>query len=462
MINQNYLGEEKVSKLLLKFSVPCILSLLIGALYNIADQIFIGNSSIGFLGNTATTVVYPITVITLAFALFFGDGTAAFLSLCQGKKDTAKIHKSVGNMLICSLIVSALIMLIVGFGMDSILYKFGATDNSFSLAKDYCKIVLIGVPFYMISTALGSIIRADGNPKFAMISMLLGAIINIVLDPILIFVFNLGIKGAAFATITGQIISFIFSISYLFKAKTFKLSLQSFVLDFKLIIIFCKLGISSFLTQISIVIMSVVSNYVLKKYGLLSEYGGDIPVAVYGIVMKIYQIVISIVIGVAAGGQPIIGYNFGAAKFARVKKTYKYIIITSLIVSTIFFVLFESVPAFVIGLFGSESELYVKFGNMTLRIYLLLIIFTCTMKVSAIFLQALGNPLKSMLLSLVRDIVILVPLTLILPISMGIEGVLWAAPISDIFGIILTIVLVATEMKKINRIEMKNVLNNEF
>lgn len=454
MHEQTLLGELPIKKLLLKFSIPCIMSLLIGALYNIVDQIFIGHSSVGSLGNTATTIVYPITVIALAFALFFGDGAASFLSMCQGKKDTKQSHKSVGNMILLTLIISLVIVLVVAIAMYPILNSFGATSTSIGLARDYCTIILIGIPFYMVSTGLSSIIRADGNPKYAMLSMLAGAIINVVLDPILIFSCNLGIKGAAIATIAGQIVSFAITILYLFKSKTFRLGIKSFALEFHVIMKFVKLGISSFLTQISIVIMSIVTNSVLKEYGLLSEYGPDIPIAVYGIVMKVYQIVISIVIGISAGGQPIIGYNYGAGKFKRVRQTYKYIFISTVIISGVFFIIFQTAPSFVLGLFGESSDLYLQFGELSLRIYLSLIIPTCVMKASAVFLQSLGRPVESTILSLVRDIVLLVPLTLILPMSMGIVGALWAAPIADIAGIILTLVLVILQLKRLKKLEI--------
>lgn len=455
MHEQSQLGELPIKKLLLKFSIPCIMSLLIGALYNIVDQIFIGHSIVGSLGNTATTIVYPITVIALAFALFFGDGTAAFLSMCQGKKDTKQSHKSVGNMLLLTFILSIIIIFIVSIAMDQVLNAFGATETSIGLAKDYCRIILFGLPFYMISTGLSSIIRADGNPKYAMISMLIGAIINVVLDPILIFSLNLGIQGAAIATVTGQIVSFIITILYLFRSKSFKLGVSSFKPEFGVIIKFVKLGVSSFLTQISIVIMSIVTNLILKKYGMISEYGPDIPIAVYGIVMKVYQIVISIVIGISAGGQPIIGYNYGAGKYGRVRKTYKYILISTLIISAIFFVIFQSIPSIVLGLFGESSPLYTQFGELSLRIYLSLIIPTCVMKVSAVFLQSLGSPVEATVLSLTRDIVLLVPLTIILPIFMGILGALWAAPIADVIGIIITIILVTKQLKKLKILENK-------
>lgn len=453
MHEQTLLGELPIKKLLLKFSIPCIMSLLIGALYNIVDQIFIGHSSVGSLGNTATTIVYPITVIALAFALFFGDGAAAFLSMCQGKRDTKQSHKSVGNMILLTFIVSIIVVLVVALFMSPVLTSFGATDTSISLAKDYCRIILIGIPFYMIGTGLSSIIRADGNPKYAMLSMLAGAIINVVLDPILIFSCGLGIKGAAIATISGQIVSFIITIMYLFKTKSFKLGKTSINPELYVISKFVKLGISSFLTQISIVIMSIVTNSILKKYGIMSEYGPDIPIAVYGIVMKVYQIVISIVIGISAGGQPIIGYNYGAGKFKRVRQTYKYILISTIAISTFFFIVFQTVPAFVLSLFGESSDLYMQFGRLSLRIYLALIIPTCIMKASAVFLQSLGKPVESTLLSIIRDIVLLVPLTVILPMSMEIIGALWAAPIADVVGIILTIVLVANQLNKLKKLE---------
>lgn len=444
-----YLGEGKISKLLLKFSIPCILSLLISSLYNIVDQIFIGNSELGYLGNAATTVVFPITIIAVAFAWCFGDGTAAFLSLSQGRKDTKNVHKAVGNSIIVTIIASILLV-IIGFAFeDNILRLFGASDTSIGLARDYFVIILSAIPIYMLANVLNPIIRADGSPKFSMASTLVGAIINIILDPIFIFAFKWEIKGAAWATIIGQIVSCIIALVYLTRTKTFKISKDSFKMNFTLFGNVTKLGISTFITQMSIVIISLVCNIMLAKYGSASKYGADIPIAVIGIAMKVFTIVINIVVGIVLGAQPILGYNYGAKKFDRVKKTFKIVIISTAIVGLISTLFFEVCPEIIIKLFGTESDLYMEFAVNTFRIFLMFVTFTCIIKVISIFFQAVGEPTKAAVVSLSRDIVCFVPLVIFLPSIMGINGALWAAPIADVIGIILSSTLVLILFKKL-------------
>ena len=448
------LGETKISKLLVKFSIPCILSLLVSSLYNIVDQIFIGNSEIGYLGNAATTVVFPITVIALAFAWCFGDGSAAYLSICQGKNQANNAHKCIGNSLIMTFIAS-IILLVIGFVcMEPILYLFGASDASIGLAKDYFTIILAAFPIYMLSNMMNSVIRADGSPAISMTSMLVGAITNIILDPIFIFALNWGIAGAAWATIIGQFLSFVISFVYFFKTKTFKLSIKSFAVDFKILWKAVKLGISTFITQIAIVAISLVANIMLVKYGASSEYGIDIPIAVIGIVMKVFTIVINIVVGIILGAQPILGYNYGAGKYDRVREVFKITLILCVIIGLVATLLFELCPGVIIGIFGSESELYNKFAELTFRVFLAFVLFTCLIKMSSIFFQAVGNPIKSAIVSLVRDILFFIPLACTLPIGLGIEGVLWAAPIADALGMIITVVFILLFFKDLKKKEL--------
>lgn len=457
--NNKFLGTEKISKLLLKFAIPCILSLLISSLYNIVDQIFIGNSELGYLGNAATTIVYPVTIIAVAFAWCFGDGAAAFLSLCQGRKDTKDVHKAIGNGIVITFVIS-IIFLILGFAfMDNILYAFGASEASIGLAKDYFIIILSAIPVYMIANMLNAVIRADGSPAFSMASTLSGAILNIILDPIFIFVFKLGIKGAAWATIIGQIVSFIISIAYLFRTKTFKLKLESFKINMKLFGNVIKLGVSTFITQMSIVVISLVCNIMLAKFGAISKYGADIPIAVIGIAMKVFTIVINIVVGIILGAQPILGYNYGAKKFDRVRETFKIVLISTIIIGIISTLLFELCPQVVIRMFGTESDLYMEFAIMTFRIFLMLVTFTCIIKMSSIFFQAVGQPVKAGIVSLLRDIICFVPAVIILPNFLGVEGTLWAAPIADLIGIICSSILVIVFFKKLGKenVEIKEV-----
>lgn len=334
--NNDYLLNEKVSKLLVKFLIPCILSLLISALYNIVDQIFIDNSSVGAIGNTATTLVFPLTCIALAFGLMLGDGCASYMSLQSGMGEKDKIHKAVGTTITISIIISIIFVIISFAFLTPILEFFGArTEEALKYSKEYAIIIIIGVPFYIIMNALNSIIRADGSPKTAMISMVLGAILNIILDAVFINGCNIGLTGAALATIIGQIASFVVSVIYLFKSKTFKLKLASFKIDLKTFVHILQLGFSSFLTQISIVIVSIVSMNMLAKYGANSKYGVNDPQAIFGIVMKVFTIVVNISVGIAAGAQPILGYNYGAKRYDRVKELLRLIILSNIVVGGI-------------------------------------------------------------------------------------------------------------------------------
>lgn len=446
-----FLGTEKVSKLLLKFSIPCILSLLISSLYNIVDQIFIGNSELGYLGNAATSIVFPITIISVAFAWCFGDGSAAFLSLCQGRNDTKNVHKAIGNSILINFVISIIFVLLGFIFMDNLLYLFGASEVTISIAKDYFTIILIFIPVYMMANMMNAVIRADGSPAFSMASTLSGAITNIILDPIFIFVLNLGIKGAAWATVIGQIVSLIVAIAYFTRTKTFKLCFNSFKIDFNLFSNVVKLGISTFITQMSIVVISLACNIMLSKYGEMSKYGADIPIAVMGICMKVFTIVINIVVGIILGAQPILGYNIGAKKNNRVRQTFKIVLLATITIGLISTLVFELCPQVVIRIFGTESDLYMEFAILTFKIFLLLITFTCIIKMTSIFFQAVGKPLNAAIISLSRDIVCFVPIVIILPKFMGIKGVLWAAPIADLIGVIISFILVFIFFRKLDK-----------
>lgn len=334
--NGQALGTEKIWKLMLKFSVPCILSLLVSALYNIVDQIFIGNSELSALGNAATGVVFPIFVVSQAFAWCFGDGCAAYLNICQGRRDARSAHKAIGTGIIITLF-SSLVLMAVFFPLKTqLLTLFGASENSLGMAIEYFNIILAFFPAYMLSNMLNSVIRADGSPSWAMLSMLAGAIANIILDPIFIFGLHWGMKGAALATVIGQLISFAVSLIYFFHTKTFKLTIKSFIPDFKAFFYALKLGLSSFITQMTIVAISLVCNVMLAKYGAISRYGADIPIAIIGIESKVFTVVINLVVGIVLGCQPIIGYNMGAKNYSRVRKIYKLILICTLVIGFAF------------------------------------------------------------------------------------------------------------------------------
>lgn len=449
------LGEEKISKLLLKFSIPCILSLLISALYNIVDQIFVGNSELGYLGNAATGIVFPILIIAQAFAWCIGDGSAAYLSICQGKKDTQNAHRCIGTGITITLILSVIMLALCAVWKEPLLRLFGASDQTIGMAMEYFTIVLCFFPAFMLMNMMNAVIRADGSPAVSMVSMSLGAILNIILDPIFIFVLHWGIAGAAWATVIGQTVSFLVSVLYFFRSKSFHLSKKSFVPHFKIFSSALKLGASSFITQMSVVVISLTCNIMLAKYGALSIYGQDIPISVISIETKVFTIVINIVVGIVLGGQPILGYNYGAKKYNRVKETYRTILIATLAVGIVSTLVFEICPQVVIHIFGSGNDaLYLEYAMRTFRIFLSLIIFTCVIKMSSIFFQAVGKPVMAVIASLTRDIICFVPLVILLPAvfegnraGSGINGILYAAPAADVVGMIVAMCLTVRYFK---------------
>lgn len=459
------LSTEKVGKLMGKYAVPCIISLLVGALYNIVDQIFIANANyLGSYGNAANTVVFPLTVIALGIAVMIGDGCCAFvsISLGEGKSDNAK--QSVGNSILLCVISSILLTVVYLVFKDPILTAFGGKVNkeTFEFSKEYFFYITLGIPFYMLGQALNPIIRADGNPRFAMISTLIGAVINIILDPIFIFAFKWGMMGAAIATVIGQIATFVLSIWYLFHAKIIKIKRIDFKFNFKIIGKTISLGLCSFLAQISLVAAMMAINNMIQKYGAkdeifsLEQYS-QIPMAVVGIVMKFFQIIISIVIGMAAGCIPIVGYNMGAKEYSRVKELFTKLLIYEAIVGAVSLLIVEVFPSALIQIFGAsnESVYYTDFAIKAFRIYLCMIIFACINKATFIFMQAMGKAIESTLLSMVREIVFGVGFALILPKFFALDGVLYSMPVSDALTAIISLVLIIKTYhyfnEKINR-----------
>ncbi len=467
MENNTLLGEEKISKLLLKFSVPCITALLISAFYNIVDQIFIGNSELGYLGNAATGVSFPIICIANAFAWCVGDGAAAYLSICAGRNDSDSSHKCVGTGITVSFIISIILTVFcLAFGAP-LMSTFGASSQTLSMAVEYFRIIAAFFPFYLLFNVMNSMIRADGNPAYAMIAILTGAITNIILDPVFIFVLKWGIAGAAWATAIGQFLSFVICALYFIKPKTFKLKKKSFIPDKAILHNIVKLGISTFVTQISIVVMSLVCNLMLYKYGELSKYGPDIPISVFSIQTKVYTIICNIVVGIVLGGQPIFGYNYGAKKYDRVREAYKLIVKYSIIIGVVATLIFQLYPQVIINIFGSGNDLYMEFATDTFRIYLSLISVTCIIKMSVIFFQSIGKSIHAALSSLIRDIVCFTPLAIILPYifenkqaGTGINGLLIAAPISDIIAIIVIVILTVPFFKKLGKEKTTSTIDN--
>ncbi len=450
MENSNYLGTEKVGKLLRKFAIPCICSLIISCLYNIVDQIFVGNG-VGYLGNAATGVIFPITVVGWGLSLFFGDGAAAALSVSLGRGETKDIHRSIGSAVLGSFLSGVVVIVIAYLWGNSLLRLIGATDANIQMAHDYGVIIFAMMPLAMTQNTLASIIRADGSPKYAMAAMLTGAIINIIGDPVAIFVLNMGIKGAAWATILGQFVSFVICAAYLGRSKTFRVKASSFKPSAALLKSVMALGTSSLLTQLSIVIITVVNNILLVKYGAQSLYSADIPLAAFVVIMKLFQIVLNIAIGIAAGAQPIAGYNYGAKNYDRVRELLKLMMKWTVIVGLICMVLFEAVPGVFIRMFGSADDpIYFDFAVLCLRIYLALIFVTCVQKVCAIFLQSIGKAKAAAPLSILRDALLIV-FSLLIPVFLGVTGIFWAAPIADILAIVITAAVMIRVWKELSQ-----------
>ena len=458
--SQAYLATEKIGVLMRKYSLPCIISLLVGALYNIVDQIFIANADyLGSYGNAANTVVFPLTVIALAIAVMIGDGCCAFVSLCLGKKEPQNAGRSVGNAIVLTLVASIVLTVIYLVFMDTIIAMFGGTvnDETFRYSKEYFFWITLGIPFYMFGQALNPVIRADGNPRFAMVSTLVGAILNVILDPIFIFIFKWGMMGAAVATVIGQIVTAILTILYLCKPHILKLTKHDFGLKWNVIRRMLPLGICSFLSQISLVAAMAAINNMIRKYGSLDPIFGQaqyaqIPMAVVGIVMKFFQIVISIVVGMAAGCFPIVGYNMGAGIYQRVKKLFTCLLISEACVGAVALILVEGFPQALIGIFGAanESVYYTDFAIKSFRIYLCMIILACINKAAFIFLQAMGKAMASTMLSMVREIVFGVGFALLLPILFGLDGVLYSMPVSNVLTAVISAVLIVKTYKQLS------------
>ena len=441
--SNQFLGTERIGKLMQKYAIPCIISLLVGALYNIVDQIFIANASyLGSYGNAANTVVFPLTVVALAIAVMIGDGCCAFVSISLGQNEVPKAKRSVGNAVVMCLVSSIVLAALYLIFADTILAMFGGTVNAetYHHSQEYFFYITLGVPFYMFGQAMNPIIRADGNPRFAMVSTLAGAALNIILDPIFIFGFRWGMMGAAVATVIGQLVTAALAVWYLLHMKIIRPEKGDYRLKGSICGRTLTLGMTSFLSQISLVAAMAAINNMIRKYGALDAVFGQeqyaqIPMAVVGIVMKFFQIVISIVVGMAAGCIPVVGFNMGAKKPTRVKELFTKLLLAEATVGAVALVLVELLPRQLIALFGAanESVYYTDFAVKSFRIYLCMIILACVNKACFIFLQAMGKAAESTALSMVREVVFGVGFALLLPRFFGLDGVLYSMPMSDIY-----------------------------
>lgn len=470
------LGTGNISKLLIIFSVPCIISMLINSVYNIVDQIFIGKG-VGSLGNAATNVIFPIVIICTGFAQLLGNGCAANLSLLlgQGKKEEAE--NSTGTAITGLFIISILICVIGEIFLPQLIYVFGCTTTAYEYAMVYGRIILAGAPFMILYTGLSAIIRADGSPKYSMACLVTGAIINLVLDPIFIFTFDMGVAGGALATIIGQFVSSIIAISYLFRTKTIKLTKKDYLLD-KSMLRTMSYGLSSFIIQLTVLALFITMNNVMIKFGIASKLGADIPLSVYGVVSKINNLYVSFILGLSIGAQPILGFNYGAGKYERSKEVINKVLIFAFIIGIIFNLTTFVFAKPLINLFATKTDpnykLFIEFGVDSLRIFLMVCFLNVLEMSTSVLLQSLGSIKKSTFVAFLRQIILFIPLCLIFAnfTNLKLYGALYAGPIADIICFIIVIFIFKKEYKKIGKteiksnfltveVEKKNILNNK-
>lgn len=444
--SENPLGSEPVSSLLRRFAIPSVIAMLVSALYNMVDQLFIGHS-IGVLGNAATNVAFPLSMVCTSIGLLCGIGGAANFNLCMGRKDPEHAKSYVGNAISMLAILGVILCVAVQLFLRPMMLLFGATPDVIDYACTYTRITSIGFPFLIITIGGSNLIRADGSPKFSMLCNLVGAIVNTILDPLFIFVFHMGMAGAALATITGQILSFALVVFYLRGFKTLPLSLSDLKPNMACWARIAALGATPAFNQVAMMVVQIVMNNTLTHYGSNSVYGSDIPLACAGIISKVNMLFFSFVIGISQGLQPIVSFNFGAQKYDRVKDAYKKAVFVATAISIVAFLCFQLFPRQIIGIFGSGSEEYLHFAERYFRIFLFFTFLNGIQPVSSNFFTSIGAPKKGIFLSLTRQIIFLLPLLLIFPYLFGIDGVMYTAPIADLAAASVSIVMVVREFK---------------
>lgn len=441
-------ATENVRKLILQFATPAVVAAVVNSLYNIVDQIFIGRG-VGYLGNGATNVIFPLTIIALAFAQMLGDGAAAYLSLKLGEGKRADGERAINNAVTMLTLMGVLFMILGLVFLKPLALLFGATENILPYALEYGGVIVVGLPFFIVSVGLNSILRADGSPQVSMTSMLAGAVFNVIFDPVLIYVAHWGVTGAAIATVGGQIITCAICVLHLHKLKTVKLDARQMKPSLRYTGETAKLGVSSFVVQLSIVVSMFAANNMLVRYGALSKYGADIPLTVMGIVMKVNQILMGVIVGVGTGSQPVLGYNYGAGKHDRVRQAFRFSLGIALVFGALAFCLFEFCPQAIIDLFGSEEGLYNEFARKCFRIFLMLCVCNAFHAIACVFFQAVGASASAAVLSMLRQIIVVVPAMLLLPLAMGVDGVLWAGPIADGIAFIAALALILRKFREI-------------
>nr|WP_330369282.1 MATE family efflux transporter [Cellulosilyticum lentocellum] len=456
--HENPLGYEKLPKLLKSYAIPSIIAMLVSSLYNIVDQIFIGQG-VGYLGNAATNVAYPLTTICLSIALLIGIGSAARFSLALGAKQKEEAALAVGNAISMMFLFGIMYFILIEIFLQPLLTVFGSTPDIMPYAKVYTRITALGMPLLIVTNGMSNLARADGSPKFSMSCMLVGAIINTLLDPLFIFIFDMGIAGAALATIIGQLVSFLMAISYIRRFKHITLKKSHFKLRVPECLKIASLGMSNSLNQLAITLVQIVLNNSLIHYGSQSIYGSEIPLACSGIVMKTNAILISVIIGISQGAQPIISFNYGAKNYDRVSGIYKLAVSSSLVISVLGFIAFQFFPKQVISLFGTGDQLYFEFAVKFMRIFLFMVLINGVQIISSNFFAAIGKAIKGVFLSLSRQVLFLIPLILVLPFFYGIDGILFAAPVADALAFCVTITLIGKELTHMKTLSTQKTLH---
>lgn len=456
----NILGVQKPAVLLRKFAVPSIIAMLVVSLYNIADQIFIGQG-VGYLGNAATNVAFPLTTICLALSLLIGIGSASAFSLELGAGNTEGASLSVGNAVFMMSFFGILYFIVIELFRTKLLYAFGATPEIMPYADSYTAITAVGMPLAISTTVLSALARADGSPGYSMVCTVVGAVVNIILDPVFIFIFDMGVAGAAYATVIGQLFSFLLAVNYLRKFKSVRLTKRIFIPRLRKCIKIAGLGMSNSLNQAAITLVQIVLNNSLTYYGMRSVYGMEIPLAACGIVMKVNSILISVFVGLSQGSQPIIGYNYGAGNYQRVRSTYRLAVTVSTVISAVGFLCFQLFPKQIISVFGSGDRLYFEFAVKFMRTFLFMVLINGIQTISSNFFSAIGKPVKGAVLSLTRQVFFLIPLLLILPVYLGIDGIMLSAPIADFAAFVVSIIFIKHEFIKMKRLPSKGKLKKE-
>ncbi len=448
----NPLGSASIGKLMVKFAVPSIVAMLVGALYNIVDQLFIGHA-VGTMGNAATNIAFPFTTSCLALALLFGIGGASCFNLTLGRGDKEKAPFFVGNAITMLIVCGTILLVVSEIFLEPLLIFFGSPEDVLPYAVPYVRITAIGFPFLLLGTGGGHLMRADGSPKMTMISNLTGAVINVVLDALFVLVFDWGMEGAALATIIGQFVSACIVLNYMRRFKTMPLKKKHFVPGFGFIKEIAAIGMGSFFNQLAMMIVQIVLNNSLKHYGALSVYGESIPIACVGIVMKVNQIFFSIIIGIAQGSQPVESFNYGAKNYKRVRDAYKLAAVTAGAISVCSFIVFQTIPGKILALFGDGTPEYFEFGIKTFRVMLFFTWLNFMQQITSTFFTSIGKAIKGVFLSMTRQIIFLLPLILFLPTMWGIDGILVAGPVADALAGITAIIMVVLEFRGMKKLE---------